>query len=137
MTIPKGYRLLYGLSSRAVNASVLSWNDFTGSGILFWSDFVTKRALKLPFVIEQIVSPNYRTHDLFPVIRKGLGAEFTPLIRQEIKMYEIPAELKNREVIPFLIKILVPNMEPNYNNMELFAKPVKSFLLRREDLPNA
>lgn len=137
MIIPKGYRILYKLSNRSVRASVLSWNELTGVGVLFWTDFTTRRSLKLPFALEQIVSPDYRTQNLYPLIRKGLGGEFVPLIKQELKMYEIPAELKNREVIPFLIKILVPGVSPNYSNTELFAEPVKSFLLRREDLSNA
>ncbi len=137
MIIPKGYQILHNLSSRSVRASVLSWDDFAGTGVLFWSDFITRKTFKLPFAIEQIVSPDYKTQDLYPLIRKGLGAEFTPLIRQGLKTYEVPAELEDREIIPILIKILVPRVEPNYNNTALFVESVKSFLLRREDLPNA
>ena len=133
--IPRGYRVAYKMSYTTVQAAIVEWSDYTGTGILFWNDFITRKSLRLPFTVEQVVSPDYRTKNLFAAIRKGLGAEFTPLIKEEMKLADVPNEITN-EMLPHLLKIRIPGIDPTYDTriMSSSCEPLKSFLLRREDL---
>lgn len=121
--------------------SVVAWNDFLGEGLIFWHDFVLKKSFRIPFVVEQVESPSFKTHNLFSIIHKGLGAEFVPLIKKDLDLHQLPIELRNNELLPFHLKILIP---PTQEIDDTFikewprqqVKKPRGFLLRREDLIN-
>lgn len=136
MIIPDGYRVLAGISPSKVMGTVLEWNDFTGEGIIFWHDFISRKIIKIPFVVEQVESPDFRTHNLFTLIRKRLGVEFVPLIKNELKINQVSEKLENHEMLPFQLKILIPGTEPALDlfHISSLQDDLKRFLLRREDL---
>lgn len=133
--IPDGYKQICNFSPTKVMGSVLAWNDFIGEGVIFWHYDVLKKMFYIPFVLEQVKVPSFKTHDLFTLIHKGLGAEFVPLIKKELTIHQLPKQLKNNDLLPFNLKILIPTTQ-NVNDIVIQVKQPIGFLLRREDLIN-
>lgn len=131
--IPDGYKKVFNFSCVRVMGSVVTWDEFIGEGLIFWHHFAIKKSFRIPFVVEQVEVPSFQTHDLFTLIHKGLGIEFVPLIKQKLHIHQLPSELKNNELLPFHLKIIIPKIQGVTHTFIQVQRP-KGFLLRREDL---
>ena len=128
--IPEGYHPAYRYQHR-VMATIREWDPFLCEGRIFWYDFVTKNNFDVPFALEQIVSPDPRETVLPPIIRRGLGVEFVPIIKTGMDLYSCAGKKITDEIIVHNLHILTSTLMPRPKEL---PKPLKGFLLRREDL---